>query len=321
MTTAHDDFPHPIPPLAQLRWKENYFFIVMAVEQNVHGIVHLNFEPGHDRARFTCHLSVRGKLHQYINETRFPAQFSMARSIGDDKITLRFLEPHTRFNLTLDTPELSYDLTFTKARPTFDFGACRFAAPELPSFQEIMTLGLNLPYNHQQQALHVTGTVTTKETQGVQISGFAYRDHSWCMRTDSAVASHTWSALHFGTRAFGVKKLHTVARPGVWAREGYVSDEAGERVLREIEVSYEGQSADGLPQRVRYDLADVFGNTYTIVAEVEGRHAQVPLVSEKPGPHGAYDITENFCPCVLKETGERGCALVEIGSARKRAAA
>ncbi|MET0658604.1 MAG: hypothetical protein ABW110_10675 [Steroidobacteraceae bacterium] len=321
MTTIHDDYPHPVPPIAQLRWKENYFFIIMGVEQNVHGIVHLNFEPGHDRARFSCDLSVRGQQQKYVNETKFPVEFSMARAVGDGTIALKFLEPHARFNLTLATTGFAFDLTFTKARPTFDFGACRFAAPELPSFQEVMTLGMNLPYNHQQQAMNISGTVKTRESGELRISGLGYRDHSWCMRTDGAVASHTWSALHFGNRAFGVKKLQTLSRPGLWAKEGYVSDDAGERVLRVIEVTYEGQAADGLPQRVRYDLADVLGGKYTIVADVQGRHAQVPLIAEKPGPQGAYNITENFCPCVLQETGDKGCALVEIGAGTKQVTA
>jgi hypothetical protein len=62
-------------------------------------------------------------------------------------------------------------------------------------------------------------------------------------------------------------------------------------------------------------LADVFGKKFTVVCDVAGRYAQVPLVAEKPGKHGAYAITENFCPAVLEETGETGCALVEIGDA------
>ena len=39
MTTMHDDLPHPIPPFAYLRYKENYFFILIAPDQDVFGIV------------------------------------------------------------------------------------------------------------------------------------------------------------------------------------------------------------------------------------------------------------------------------------------
>jgi hypothetical protein len=318
MTSSHDDLPHPVPPFAYLRWKENWFFIIMDPERAVHGVVHFNFEPSHDRARFSCHMSVRGRAYKYLNECRFPDSFAWAREIGDGRIRLHFSKPSGRFNIVLAAPDLSFDLTFEASLPTFDFAACRFAAPDVPSFQEVMTLGTNLPYNHQQQALTVRGTLSTDGSTepAIRIAGVAYRDHSWCMRSDGAVASHTWSALHLGRRAFGVKRIHTAARPEVWAREGYVSDAEGERVLKEIEVLYEGRCADGLPQTVRFELGDVLGEKYTVSCDVSGRYAQVPLISEKPGAHGAYGITENFCPCVLEQTGETGCALVEIGSAR-----
>jgi hypothetical protein len=317
MSTTHDDLPHPVPPFAFLRWKENWFFIVMAPQSGVHGVIHFNFEPGFDRARFTCHLSVQGKVFKYVNETAFPEQFALERSIGDGRLIARFVEPQARIELALNSDELEVSLVMEKSRPAFDYAACRFANPGTPSFQEVMTLGTNLPYNHQQQAMSISGTVRVKAAGAAPqaVSGYGYRDHSWCMRSDMSVASHTWSGLHFGSRAFGVKKLHTVARPGVWAREGYVSDTDGERALRDMEVLYEGQSADGLPRTVRFELADVYGKKFTVVCDVAGRHAQVPLVAEKPGKHGAYAITENFCPAVLIETGETGCALVEIGEA------
>jgi hypothetical protein len=316
MTATHDDLPHPVPPIAFLRWKENWFLIMMDPERQVHGIVHCNHEPGHDRARYSCHLTVKGELYHYANESRFPQVWAHARSIGDERLRVEFVEPHARMDLSLTTAEVDVDVSFTKARPTFDFAACKFANPAAPSFQEIMTYGTNLPYNHQQQGMFVRGKVLVKMGANAgeyTISGFGYRDHSWCMRTDTAVASHTWSGWHFGDRVFGVKKLHTQARPEVWAREGYVSDADGERALGEIEVSYLGKSADGLPEKVRCEVTDVYGKRFTFVGDVAGRHGQVPLVSEKPGHGPAYRIAENFCPAVLEQTGQKGCALIEIG--------
>jgi hypothetical protein len=318
MTTVHDDLPHPVPPIAYLRWKENWFFIIMDVEHHVHGIAHCNYEPGHDRARFSCHLSVQGRAIKYANETRFPDEFALSHQIGDEHLRVQ-IAGADRFDLALTTDEVDLRVVFEKALPTFDFVACRSTNPSAPSFQEVMTLGTNLPYNHQQQAMAIHGSLEVKAGAGAgerRIAGLGYRDHSWCVRTDNIVASHTWSGLHFGTRAFGVKKLRTLARPDVWAREGYVSDADGERVLRDIEVVYEGKSDGGLPKLVRFDVADIFGKRFTVRCDVAGRHAQVPLVAEKPGKGGiAYQITENFCPAVLEETGETGCALVEIGSA------
>ena len=313
MTTVHDDYPHPVPPIAYLRWKENYFFIVMDPQSEVFAAIHINSEPGFDRVRFSCHMTVEGELSEYSNEMAFPDNFAMARALTDGHMTVRFTEPHRRFDLVLDNDEISFDLTFEDSLPTFDYVACRWANPNIPSFQEVMTLGMNLPYNHQQQAMKVQGSVRPKSRGELKVSGYGYRDHSWCMRADISVASHTWSGHHFGNKAFGVKKLHTRSRPEVWAREGYVSDADGERALKEIEVLHEGKLSDGLPEVVRFELVDVLDNIFTIKCDVAGRHAQVPLVSEKASKLGAYSITENFCPAILEETGETGCSLVEIG--------
>jgi hypothetical protein len=318
MATTHDDLPHPIPPLAHLRWKENWFFIAMDPAHGVHGVVHFNFEPAFDRARYSCHLSVRGKRYQYLNETSFPEDFAFSRVVGCAEMKLRFGGPPACFELGIKGEDFELELAFEKGRPVFDFATCRSASPGVPSFQEVMTLGTNLPYNHQQQAMLTRGSVRilgTGEREVVPISGYGYRDHSWCMRADSGVANHIWCALHFGERAFGIKKIHTRARPEVWAREGYVSDNRGERALKHIDIAFEGKSDEELPERVRFNLTDVFGESFTLVCDVAGRYAQVPLVSEKPGKGGTYSITENFCPTILEETGEKGCALVEIGRA------
>jgi hypothetical protein len=318
MPTAHDDLPHPVPPIAYLRWKENWFFIAMDPVNEVYGVVHFNFEPGFDRARYSCRLSVRGKLYQHTTEAPFPAEFAFARAVGLQDFALRISGPPSRFELAVSAGDFTLEFAFDQGRPIFDFASCRWANPDMPSFQEVMTLGTNLPYNHQQQAMRVLGSVRTAGPSGgelVPVSGYGYRDHSWCVRSDAGVASHLWCAFHFGDRACGVKEIHTQARPAVWAREGYVTDGEGERVLRSMEFHREGSSGEALPAILRAHLKDLFGRSFTVHCDVANRYAQVPLLSEKPGKQGVYHLTENFCPCRLEETGAKGCALVEIGFA------
>src|SRR5262245_58471040 len=117
MTTIHDDLPHPVPPIAYLRWKENWFFIVMDPERGIHGVIHCNTEPAYDRARYSCHLSVQGQSFKYVSETPFPEHFAMAREIGDGRFQVKFVEPHGRIDLALRSEELEFDLSFTKSLP------------------------------------------------------------------------------------------------------------------------------------------------------------------------------------------------------------
>ena len=66
-------------------------------------------------------------------------------------------------------------------------------------------------------------------------------------------------------------------------------------------------------------LTTMYGKPFTVIADIAKRMGFVPLVTEKPDSSGFYyDIVENFCPVTLKETGETGYALVEIGFQTKK---
>lgn len=313
MTTVHDDLPHPVPAFAHLRYKENYFFILLAPESDAFGVIHFNHEPGFDRARYTANLEIAGKTIRYANTTAFPALYEYARAIGDDALTLQFTEPHKRFDLSLVTGEINLKLAFSKRRDTYDYAASRTCGNPAATFQDVMTMGLNLPYNHQQQALDAIGEARFVNGATLAIKGSGYRDHSWVMRCDAGVLSHTWCGYNFLSRSFGIKTIATTARPDLIAKEGYVADAQGVRALRAIEVRSEGAMADGLCERLVHEVVDVFGVRHTIIADIAKRHAHVPLVSEAPSGQASYQIVENFTPLHHLESGETGIGLVELG--------
>jgi hypothetical protein len=312
MTSLHDDRPHPIPPFAYLRYKENYFFIIMDPEGGVFGVAHFNNEPLFNRSRFTLNLNIHGKNFAYANETPIPEKFAMADTLSDGTLSLKFVEPHRRFDMSYHGEDLSAEVVFEARRPTFDYAACRTAAPDLPSFQEIMTFGLNLPFNHQQQSLTVRGRIVVKGTT-IDLNGSGYRDHSWVFRTDNVVRRHFWTGLNFPNRAFGMKTLETLHRPGLWAKEGYVSDAVGGRALKAIKVTSLGEKA-GWPESLRFEFRDMLDQPFTIEVDVAGRYSEVALHSEKTlAGQAGYQIMESCCPLTLVESGEQGVGLIEIG--------
>jgi hypothetical protein len=318
MQTIHDDVPHPVPPTAYLRYKENWFWIFVDVRNQIFGMSHFNYEPGFGRGRVSCNMLVRGELFQYGNEIPFPENFAYSKEIGDDKLKVRFIEAHSQFEFALASDALDVQLNLRKHAPTFDYEAFTAANPDKPSMKEIATLGTNIMFHHQQQALTMKGTLQVKsgklKGEKFNIDAVAYRDHSRAIRCDNMSLKHTWSFLYFPNRVFGVVGLTGVLRPSVVSNEGYVYDnDGGMRSLKDIEIVSEGKSDEFLPENIRFKMTDVLGNAYTVVADIKNRYGNVPLAVEKPAPGlQAYRIYENFVP-LKSGTGEEGYALVEIG--------
>jgi hypothetical protein len=318
MSTIHDDTPHPIPPTAYLRYKENWFFILMDVDSGVFGMAHFNHEPGHDRARFSCNLMVRGELVKYANQTTFPPDFAFSSQIGDDKLKVTFVEPYAQIDLHLDSDDVHLTVSFHKYAPPFEFEAYEAANPDKPKTQEVISFATNQEFHHQTQAMTIEGTLTLKrgKVQGdsIALRGLGYRDHSRGTRADNLLLRHVWTYLHFPSRIFGAMSVTGSFRPGLTASSGYVYDESGMRSLGSIDIINHGHGMDGMPESVELRLPDIFGKQHTVIAHIANRVAHVPLVSEAASASGhSYTVVENFCPIVLQETGETGFALVEIG--------
>jgi hypothetical protein len=321
--TTHDDLPHPVPPTAYLRYKENWFFIIIDVANSVYGMAHFNCEPGHDRARVSCNLMVRGELFKYGNQIPFPADFAYAREIGDGKLKAKFIEAHTRIDLQLHSDDVTLDMSFIKHAPTFDFETYDAANPDKPTAKEIVSFATHQMYHHQQQAMTIAGTLKMKSGRAkgetVTLKGLGYRDHSRAMRADNFTFKHVWSFLYFPKTVFGAMSLVGSYRKNLISNSGYVHDADGTRSLRDMEVINHGDIGGNMPASVEFKLTDVYGKPFTVIADIANRMGYVPLITEKPDSSGFYyDIVENFCPVTLKETGETGYALVEIGFQTKK---
>jgi len=318
MITTHDDLPHPVPPFAYLRYKENWFFIILDVANSVYGMAHFNFEPGQDRGRVSCNLMVRGELYKYGNQIHFPKSFAFASTIGDEKLRVKFVEAHTRLDLQLHSDEVDLDMSFVKHAPTFDYGAYDDANPEKPSAQELINFATHQMYHHQQQAMTISGSLQLKggkaKGETIQLRGIGYRDHSRGMRCDHMTLRHVWTFLYFPNTVFGAMSLVNVMRPQLTSNSGYVYDASGMRSLGEMDITNHGDAGGGMPASVEFKLQDVYGKPFTVVADIAKRMGYVPLTVEAANPGGYnYNIVENFAPVALKETGETGYALVEIG--------
>jgi hypothetical protein len=323
METIYDDMPHPIPPLAYLRYKENWFFLILDVENRIFGQTHFSYEPGLDRARMSCNLSVKGEIFKYGNAIPFPKQFAHHPEIGDDKLKLKFVEAHSRFGLQLNSDDAALDVSYTRRAPTFDYEASEAANPGVPTLAEVANLSTNQLCHHQQQALNLSGTLRMKSGahagKTFTLSGAGYRDHSRMVRCDNLTLRHIWSFHCFPDKVFGAMSMTNMLRPSVTHIAGYIHQDGKSSPLKNMEITNHNQPAGEMPQTVEFKLNDVAGKPYTIIADIANRYGYVPLSVEAGDAEGnVYICIENFCPLTIKETGEKGFGLVEVGYTHKR---
>lgn len=319
MIPINDDMPHPVPPIAYLRYKENWFFLIMDQKNDVFAAIHVVSEPGFERVRFASHLRVKGELFQYGAEIPFPQNFGFAKELTDGKFSVRFVKAHEQIDFSIHDDKVDLDVSFLKRAPLFNFAEYDYANPDKVSLADVTGLGSRQIYVHQQQGLLTKGKVTVK--QGAQagktftIDALGYRDHSRTVRCDNLTQKHFWTGLHFPNHVFGAMSVTSLLRPTEPANCGYVHDDKGGlRSLRQVQITGHGKQADNVPETVEFHLTDINDQPFTIVADLTKRFAYVPLHTEKPGAVPfVYDIVENFAPLTLKETGETGIGLVEVG--------
>ncbi|MET0985526.1 MAG: hypothetical protein ABW034_08975 [Steroidobacteraceae bacterium] len=325
MSVIHDDRPHPVPPIAYLRYKENWFFLIMDEKSGVFGAIHVVSEPGFERIRFACHLSVKGELLKYGSEIAFPENFGFAEELGDGKFAVSFVKAHEQIDVRLHYEDVDMEISFLKRTPLFDFQEYDFANPDKVTVQEIVNFSTRQQYVHQQQGMLTRGTLSVKKGisagKTIHVDGLGYRDHSRSVRCDNMTLKHFWTGLHFPNHVFGAMSVTGVLRPESPGNTGYVHDQSGGlRPLRLVDIRGKGDGPGGLPATVEFQLSDIYNQRFTISGDLSKRFAHVPLQTEKPGATPfVYDIVENFVPLTLKETGETGIGLIEVGWSTDRA--
>ncbi|MCY4427469.1 MAG: hypothetical protein OXC05_10635 [Halieaceae bacterium] len=318
MTVTNDDMPHPVPPSAYLRYKENWFFLIFDRDNGIFGAIHIVSEPIFERITFACHFSVQGQSIKYGSQIDFPENFAFSPELGDDHFTIRFVKAHEQIDLSLHNDDLDLDVSFTNRGPLFNFDDFDSANPDKVPLKEVMGIATNQQHVHQQQGMLVRGNMSLKTdgtTQHFSIDTLGYRDHSRSIRSDNLVLEHIWTGLHFPNHIFGVMTVTSSLRPHQPTHCGYVYDEEhGLRALGDIEFEGKGEGPDDQPADLTLHVTDINGRCFTLIADLSKRFASVPLQSEKPGPTPfVYDIVENFAPLKMYETDEAGIGLVEIG--------
>lgn len=314
----NEDYPHPVPTRAWLRWRENWLFFLLDPEHDVFVTAHMSLQPTFGIARYAFNLIIDGQRISFAEEVPHPENISQSRVVKLGRMQVEFLEPQRKIRISFDGEAHDVDLTLEAALPLFDYAACIDSNPDDYPLAESTSLGFGV-FRHQNQTMRGTATLTFKDGNPARsLSGIGYRDHSWGMRDDTMTNEHLWAWAVFPSSTVHVTRVVTRIRPELWVSEGYVGTSAGNLVLGKCEADYQDASEDGLPATVEMRGKTPDGNVISVRCDLANALARNRFLSQRPGENG-YLMKHTFCRAVRLDTGESGIAMVEIGAIEKAA--
>ncbi len=319
MVAPEDDFPHPVPPQAFMTWKENWVFPAVDTEQRVASLFHFSLRPGDGEGIFTAKFCVDGWEHRYVGRSPVPRDLTTFVPVANDRITFEVVDAGSRFHLTYAGDELDADIWYAGRFHAWDFDD----GPLAPGDSVLGDRGRHVfHFQHYEQALWHEGAVTVKAGpragESFDVSGYANRDHSWGWRQDLTFRHHHWLCASFENRFVGGTVMNETCYPHGDKFGGWISTQAGNEAVREVDTSdaywlAEGEPLPQLTRDVRYRVTTVAGDTATVIAHIASDYGRLYLNARSPDRSEVYQDVQIFCDMTLEETGERGSGVLELG--------
>jgi len=319
MITPQDDFPHAVPPQAFMTWKENWVFPAIDTERRVASLFHFSLRPGDGEGIFTAKLAVDGWEHRYVGRSPVPQDLTAFVPVANEKLTLQVAEPGRRFHIAYRSDDVDADVWYTARFPAWDFDD----GPLAPGDSILGERGRHVfHFRHYEQALSHEGRLTIKSGpragETIEISGYANRDHSWGWRQDLTFRHHHWLCASFPDRFVQGTVMNETCYPDGEKAGGWISTEAGNDAVREVDASgaywlTPGEPLPVLDRDVRYRVTTVGGETATVVAHVASDYGRLYLNARSPDRTQVYQDVQVFCDMTFEETGQRGAGVLELG--------
>lgn len=266
-------------------WRDNAYLAFWAPPASVYGVVHVTTTPNGDGRRARFSIDVGGSLVE-VMEPLEPGSFE------SDSIDFRL-----DGRILLETPEIAVDLIM---RPRFQPGDYT-AGEVLPG------LVPELPLQHYQQGVDVSGTVTRGD-RTVDFAGQGLRDRTWGFRDEAS--SWVEHLAVFGCfEGFDLTVMKFAHPEGERRVDGFVLAADGTRPITEIRTT---RDPSGLFVRATIALADGEQRVISSGGRIGGFWAPIGA-DEREGPvYTAFDEVHR-----LTVDGVPGHGIAEQGYLRR----
>ncbi len=182
-----DEGLHPIGP--ERHWQESWYFNWSDPRHRTIGVTRIGFRY-HPNQIDALVFTIRDGKPEFsypalnVRPGRPWSEWKPEDGLRVRRLEYRMLEPHKRWQLTLDGPS-RFDLEWEAFTPPFDY---RAAAGEGPP---------EISHEHFEQSGRVRGTTTLKG-RTLEIDGWGQRDKSWGVRDWDNIVGWTWISVQFG---------------------------------------------------------------------------------------------------------------------------
>jgi hypothetical protein len=314
-----EDHPHAVPDgSGPWPWKENWAFVSADPDSATGAVFHFSLRPARGIVVLSAKIAVDGEAHRYVGRAPIDGDPASLTVIGDDHLQLTIEGEGRGFHIRFDDGELAADFRYRGRFETFDYDA----NPPAPGSSSIGERGLRVfPFDHQEQALHLDGTILDRRgatERKIAVGGWASRDHSWGWRDDLAFQNHHWICASFEDRFVQGTGMRERSYPDM-KFGGSVTTVDGHAPVAAVELDGVYWSAEDdvplppLDRDVAYTVVTTDDRRVLIVAHLADPIGRVDLNYTSRDRTRAYEDRLTLCEFSLPELGLRGTGVLEVG--------
>jgi hypothetical protein len=317
MTTAEDEYRHPVPEeyadapieLTPGLWGDTLWVSVVDREANIFGINHFHL-TNKGWGRFETLYVIDGVVQQYGN--KFPLTKEADQGPwSDGRLSYEVVRPLEEIRIQFDGPRYGFDLTFTGRFEVFDYEDSINGNPLSHS---------HYYGGHYEQALQCTGSFEIRGGPAKgdvrQLNSWSHRDHSWSDRFSDEppweygqqnLPGHFWPSIQLPDKHINVFGMRGT-EDGPFG--GFISTKEGSKAMLAgtAEVLMEDDGRNAAAWRYTLTLPD----KEIIHVRTGRKYGQVKLWDRGENDlENRLDCYEPFFDFEVEETGEKGYGVCE----------
>ncbi|MHA1234549.1 MAG: DUF7065 domain-containing protein [Promethearchaeota archaeon] len=293
-------FPHGLDnrdellhqPTNELKWRESYYFNWADVDNKIAGFSTIGIVPNENKREFVFLLFLEDRNEVYYKEPHLQDyNDDINVMLRENRLSYTLVKPFEEWIINYKSRKLSLELHFKTRFPTHNFG--------IDSSKSW--------HQHFESSGIVTGKLTKKNGEVVNLNGFGQRDKSWGFR--DWYQFDKWYAGHFQFKNWSCafRKDYTNEKIDL---SGHISNKKGNTALSnlDIETLYDTDLFRS-PLSTKYLFKDATGAKRVIEAKRFGKNSFIRFARNFSG--GYTELFEQMAIVQDLNTGEIGVGMME----------